>query len=141
MALVKFEPLSMLRELDRFFDDRFSEPFEGSTAWVPRTDIIDREKALLVRVELPGLKGDDVEVTVEDDVLTIKGQRTFVQESEKDNIYRKEIREGEFSRSMRLPKGLDQESVSATFTNGMLEVTIPKTSEVLPKKIAIEVKD
>ena len=97
MALVRFDPFAALRELDRTFSAPLSSARSEGT-WAPRVDVYNRDGAFVVRAEIPGVVPEDIEVTVEGDMLTISGSRRFETETEKDGFHRKEIFEGSFSR-------------------------------------------
>ena len=135
MDLVHFDPFSLLSEMDRLFD-------RGVTAtptWAPRIDAFDREKELVIRVELPGVKPEDVEITVEDRTLTISGKRQFDDAEAEGGYHRREIFIGEFKRTLVLPEGLNAEEISARAENGLLSVVIPRRPEVLPRKVKVDV--
>jgi HSP20 family protein len=107
---------------------------------MPRVDVLDRDDALLVRTEIPGVDPESIDVTVESGTLTIKGSRSFENEEETENYHRKEIFEGSFERTILLPKGTDAEAVTAVSKDGILEISIPKRPEVLPRKITVEIQ-
>ena len=134
MQLVRFDPFSTMREFDRLFEGR------PAATWMPRVDVFDHEDSLVVRTEIPGVAADDIEVTVEAGTLTIKGGRHFTTEESKPNYHRKEIFEGSFERTILLPEGIDATAVTATSKDGILEITIPKLPEVLPRKVSVEIQ-
>lgn len=133
--LVRFDPFDLVRDLDRLFDT----PGNRSGAWLPRVDVFERGSDLVVRSEVPGIDADSLDVTVEGGTLTISGNRSLDTESESGGFHRKEIFEGQFKRTVLLPEGVDAEAITATTKDGILEVTVPKRPEVLPRKVAIEV--
>lgn len=135
MELVQLDPFSMLRDIERMFDRAPNAP----SKWLPRIDVFDRDKEIVVRVEVAGVDPDDVEVTVEDRTLTISGARSFETTEEDNGFHRREIFTGEFKRSLVLPAGLDATEVTARANNGILEVTIPRRPEVLPRKVKVDV--
>jgi HSP20 family protein len=102
-------------------------------------DVIENEDGYVVEASVPGVNPDDVEITFEDDVLTIKGQVQEVIENEGVNYHIRERRTGEFGRSIRFPVNINVEQVEATYTNGILTLAVPKAEEVKPKRIAIKV--
>ena len=112
------------------------EAFSGRT-WFPAVDIKETEEALEFRVELPGLAKDDVEITIENSVLTIGGERKFEQETKGENYHRLERSYGTFSRSFTLPAGVRAEKIEAAFDQGVLKITLPKEEESKPRKISI----
>jgi HSP20 family protein len=122
--------------------ERFFEPFElkgnGKPAvWAPRVDVEETEKEYLVRVDLPGVEPKDVEVTMEEGNLILKGEKTEEKEEKKKNFHRVERFVGQFYREIPLPAGVEAEKITAAVAKGVMTVTIPKKPEVLPKKIAI----
>jgi HSP20 family protein len=134
MQLVRFDPFSAMREFDRLFEGR------PTNQWLPRVDVFDREADLMIRTEVAGVSPEDIEITVEGNALTIRGARSFEAQENKDNYHRKEIFEGSFERTVLLPEGTDPEAVKATSKDGILEISVPKKPEVLPRKVAVEVQ-
>jgi HSP20 family protein len=132
MRLVHFNPL--LRDVDRMLAGGHHEP-----AWLPRLDVYDRGETLAVRLEMPGIDAEDVEVTVEDRTLTVAGTRPAPEVGEHDVVRRREIRTGEFRRTLVLPEGLDPEAITADLERGILEITIARRPEVLPRKVKVEI--
>jgi HSP20 family protein len=107
------------------------------TAWAPALDISERKDAYLVMVELPGVEPDDLQITMEDGLLTIQGERQFTSESSEQQFHRVERRYGAFRRSITLPAQVQAEQIEATFDNGMLEIVVPKAEEATPKRIQV----
>lgn len=136
MRLVRFEPFGLARDLDRIFAE-----FGPSTQaeWVPSIDVLDQEHALVVRVEAPGVDAASLDITVEGDALSITGSRHFADEVKEEGYQRKELFEGEFKRTILLPDGVDTEAITATSKDGIVTVTVPRTPEVLPRKVTVEV--
>jgi len=132
--LMPFDAFSVLRDLDRILD-RPSTP----NRWLPRIDVFDRDTDLVVRVEVAGVNPDDIDVTVEDRTLTIAGKRSFEETSEAGGFHRREIFSGEFARTLVLPDGLDATEISAKAENGIIEVTVPRRPEVLPRKVKVDI--
>jgi HSP20 family protein len=140
--------VSIQDELNRLFGRTFgSEPRPGAAeltragatgSWVPPLDVFETGDKLVVKVELPGIEPDDVEVSVEDSTLTVSGSREFHQETEEQNYHRIERRYGAFSRSLRLPQTADAENVDARFDKGVLTIDIPKREEAKPRRIEIK---
>jgi HSP20 family protein len=108
-----------------------------TTAWAPALDISERKDAYLVTVELPGIKPEDLEITLEDGLLTIQGERQFTQESSEQQFHRVERRYGAFRRSITLPAQVQAEQIEATVDNGVLQVMVPKLEEAKPKRIQV----
>ncbi len=136
MNLVRFDPFSVMRDFDRLFETA-DRPL---TRWMPRVDVLDKDDALLVRTEIPGVDPESIDVTVESGTLTIKGSRSFENEEASENYHRKEIFEGSFERTILLPEGTDAEAVTASTKDGILEISIPRRPEVLPRKIEVEIQ-
>ncbi len=135
----------MEQEMDDLFG-RFSRGWPSlqlageGRAWSPSVDMIDRKEELLVRADLPGLEQKDVEVSVEDGMLTIRGERKEEKETKEEDYYCCERWAGAFARSVALPAGIETDKVKANFRNGVLEVHLPKTKEAKAKKIDIKVE-
>ena len=130
------EPLNLLRQMTSELDRMFDEPwtlFHPSSAlvsadppmWAPKVDVMTKDNTLVTRVDLPGMKKEDVLVEVQDGYLTLSGERQKELKEEKDNVYREEREYGSFCRSVPLPIGVKAEDVKATFNNGVLEVMVP----------------
>ena len=108
-----------------------------TTAWAPALDISERKDAYLVTVELPGVEPDDLDITLEDGLLTIQGERHFAHDSSEQQFHRIERRYGAFRRSITLPTQVQAEQIEASFDNGVLEVMVPKAEEAKPKRIRV----
>jgi HSP20 family protein len=100
-----------------------------TTAWAPALDISERKDAYLVTVELPGVEAEDLEITLEDGLLTIQGERQFTSESSEQQFHRIERRYGAFRRSITLPAQVQAEQIEASFDNGVLQIVVPKMEE------------
>ena len=142
MALVRFDPNrqvdSLQSEVNRVFDAFFGAPTGASTRrWVPAMDLAETNDALILRADLPGLSRDDVNIEVKDGTLTVSGERRAADEEKADGYYRVERAFGTCSRSLALPRGVDPDAVTADFTDGVLEVRIPKPEEQKPHRVAI----
>ncbi|MFL5822261.1 MAG: Hsp20/alpha crystallin family protein [Solirubrobacteraceae bacterium] len=148
MALIRWEPARELAtiqtEMNRLFNT-FFEPSQGSNGtgsgtlrrWVPAMDLVETEDHFVLRADLPGLTESDVNIELEDNVLTVSGERKAEHEERKEGYYRVERASGAFSRSLTLPEGVDADRVQASFENGVLEVTIPKPEQRKPRKVTI----
>lgn len=130
----------------RFFEDDVFSPRNflasrneslGNDAWLPAVDIRETDGEFIFNAELPGLEKEDVTITIEEKVLTIAGERSLEGKEDNENYHRIERSYGKFSRSFSLPHDVDQDKVSANFTNGVLTVAVPKTEAVKPRQIAI----
>lgn len=113
----------------------FKPPFEGRT---PKVDIINRDKEIIVKAELPGVKREDLDVTVTDDTLTIKASTKHEEEKEDGEYHRKELSTGSFLRSIQLPSNVDASKTVATFKDGLLKLTLPKMVEAKRHSIPID---
>jgi HSP20 family protein len=141
-----FELTSMRDRMNQLFNQSFG--FEGlgmeqpltEVNFLPPVDISEDEHNIVLLAEIPGVKPEDLNVTLENNVLTITGNRKFKEEEKKENYHRIERRYGKFTRSFTLPATLDPENVNAVFENGILNITLPKKAEFKPKQITIGVK-
>ena len=127
------------QEMNRMFDEFFGERRSGLTAgaWAPTVDVSENDNAIIVRAELPGMSQDDIELNLQDNVLTLKGEKKQEAKEDKENYHRTECCFGSFSRSFSLPATVKQEDIQATFKNGVLEINLPKAEEAKVQKIAI----
>jgi HSP20 family protein len=130
----------MNRLFNTFFDSR--TPSNGrrpavARRWTPAMDVVEADGHFVLRADLPGLSESDVSIEVDDNVLTIKGERKSEHEHKGDGYYRVERSFGSFSRSLKLPEGVDADSIQANFDNGVLEVKIPKPEQPQPRKVQI----
>jgi HSP20 family protein len=134
--LMKPEPFS--QEVNRLVNTLF-EPIQGATQrWVPAMDLVEADDHFVLKADLPGLREDDVTIEVQDNNLTIAGERKAEQERKERGWYRIERQVGRFSRTLSLPEGIDADGIKAAFDNGVLEVRIPKPEQRRPRRIAIE---
>jgi HSP20 family protein len=149
MALVRWEPVreltSLQNEMNRlfntFFDTPATSPGNGGTLrrWVPAMDLVETDDAFVLKADLPGLSEEDVHIEVEDNVLTISGERKAEHEEKKEGYFRVERAYGSFRRSLTLPEGVNANAVQASFNRGVLEVRIPKPEERKPRRVSIKV--
>jgi HSP20 family protein len=109
----------------------------SSSTWAPAVDISERKDAYVVTVELPGIKMDDLKVTLEDGLLTIQGERYFADDSSEQQFHRVERRYGTFRRSITLPAHVLADAVEASFEDGVLQILVPKAEEAKPKRIQV----
>lgn len=131
------EVLGGRREFDRFFD-RFFTVAPSMSVWSPAVDVHETDDGLSLSVELPGLKPEDVDVTVENGALTISGEKKdeYTDENGTGRIYERTY--GRFERSFSLPRGVDAENVTADFENGVLKVVLPKADAAKPRKVKVK---
>jgi HSP20 family protein len=126
---------------ENFFRPSGWEEENVAADMIPRIDVVEREHEFAVHAELPGVKKEDVEITVENGVLTISGAtRSQTEEKEGDRVVRQERRYGRYVRSLRLGKEIDEKSVKAAYKDGVLALTLPKSEAVKPRKIAVNVQ-
>lgn len=135
-GLINFSPNFPLRDLERFFEEG---AWEG-VGFTPAIDVYQDNDNVIVETPLPGVDPEKVDITIENDVLTISGQTEDKQEIKRENYYRKEVRQGSFSRSVILPMSVKADMAEAHSEKGILKVIIPKAEEVKPKKIAVKIK-
>ena len=109
----------------------------ATTAWAPALDISERKDAYLVTVELPGVETDDLQITLEEGLLTIQGERHFAHDSSEQQFHRVERRYGAFRRSITLPAHVMAEGIEATVEDGVLQIMVPKMEEATPKRIQV----
>jgi len=149
MALIRWEPVRELgtiqNEMNRLFNTFFESPAgvgngpQALRRWIPAMDLVETNEDFVLRADLPGLSEKDVNIELEDNVLTVSGERKSEHEERKEGYYRVERASGSFSRSLTLPEGVDPESVKASFDRGVLEIRIPKPEARKPRRVAISV--
>ena len=145
--------MSPFHDMDRWFDEfgrqgllsPFSwywpkemetmAPFEGRT---PKVDVVDRDKAVVVRAELPGVKKDDLEVTLSEHTVTIEAHTTREEKEEKEEYYRREMSRGDFRRTLSLPGSVDEAKATVSFADGVLELTLPKMEKTSKRKVKVD---
>jgi len=143
-TLTRWEPWREMAALRKTLDRCFEEPFEPLTTWPWRTeafnmmvDVVEEEGAYIVKAEMPGVKPEDVEVTLNNNVLTIKGEVNEEKESKEANYHLRERRYGTYMRSLTMPVDIKTEAIEAKNEHGMLIVRLPKAEAVKPKKITV----
>jgi len=138
-----FGRLSSLRdELDRFFESPLTELARGSqlfAGWTPALDVFEDKDNVIVKAELPGMKKEEIEVSLHDGTLSISGERKKENKFENAEVYRTERFVGRFQRSVALPSAVAADKVSAQYKDGILTITLPKTEEAKPKQIDVKV--
>jgi HSP20 family protein len=112
-----------------------------TTAWAPALDISERKDAYLVTIELPGVEADDLQVTLEDGLLTVQGERHFAHDSSEQQFHRIERRYGAFRRSITLPAHVMADGIEATAEDGVLQIVVPKVEEAQPRRIQVRAGD
>lgn len=121
-----FAPISFGTLVDRFFNDSVARSGGSATSFVPRVDVWENENSYEVHVAVPGMNKEDFKVDLNEDVLTVSGERKFTRENKNGDVHTVETQYGTFSRSFRIPEGVDGSKISAKYNNGILEVNIPK---------------
>ena len=145
MKLIPYFRRSEVPTTTRLFEEFFNGfPFFESASddhdrWTPSVDIMEKDGNLILRAELPGLDEKEIDLKLEGNILTIKGERKMENEDEKGKYHRIESYYGSFTRSFRLPDTVDYEKISAEYKNGVLKVTIPQKPEVKPREIPVSV--
>lgn len=128
MSLVRFEPWSLVDRINR----------DSHRTWVPAVDIFEEKERFVVRADLPGVDPADIEVNMENGVLTVSGERATEDRSDFDGVSRIERVSGRFMRRFTLPESADADAIKATSGNGILEISIPKQAIVQPRRITVE---
>lgn len=126
------------RELNRFFDDRPLGQISENSNWSPQVDISETEDSFLVTADMPGVKPEDIEISLHQGVLTLKGERKTEEEVSEANFTRRERVRGTFYRQFTVPQTADEDTVSAKSNHGVLEITIPKGHKAKPISITVE---
>jgi len=145
MSLARYEPWTLMnqlqQELARTFDDRLGRAERGSSVveWVPAVDIREEDSRFVLRADLPGVEPKDIEVTMEDGVLTLRGKRELEEREEREGYRRVERVSGQFFRRFTMPDTANTDAISATSKQGVLEVSIPKQPKVQPRRISVEI--
>jgi len=148
------DPFGLLRrmtsELDRVFDEPFWSSFRWPSraftvpraiSWSPEIDVFEKDNRLITKIDLPGMKKEDVKVEVTDGHLAISGERASETEEKKDNVYRCEREYGSFYRTVPLPEGVKLEDVKASFSDGVLEVSVPLPAKPEAKVRKVEIQE
>jgi HSP20 family protein len=152
MAIQRWDPWNSLAEMERRMDEAARYPLMSrwpvswwrtpteEMAMLPPIEVIDKKDKLMVRAEVPGVKAEDIDISVNDNTLTIKGERKSESEVKEDDYYRCEMSYGRFSRSVALPTKVQADKVDASYDDGILEITLSKAHEARPKKVAVKAK-
>jgi HSP20 family protein len=150
MAIVRYEPWHVVNRLHQTLDQVFNNHFNNDTlsspeassspsvSWVPRVDIHEEKDRFVVLADVPGVEPKDIDITAENGVLTVRGERRAEKRETENGYERVERVSGAFLRRFTLPEGANTDSIKAKQTNGVLEVTIPKTPAVQPRRISID---
>jgi len=137
------EVLGIQKEINRMFDSFFRGPEDDgfqTTSWNPLVDVTENDHAYLLNVELPGVSRNDVKIVVQDNQLTIRGEKKQEKESKNSNYHRVERSYGSFQRTFTLPSTVKAEKIEANYNDGVLSITVPKAEEAKTKEIEVKVK-
>lgn len=146
MAITRWDPfrdlMSIQNEMNRLFGRTYGGDVGETTrgAWTPALDVFETQEKFVITMELPGVSPDDVDISVEDSTLMVRGERRFYNEQQEESFLRIERRFGEFTRSLTLPSTADAESIQASFDQGLLTIEVPKKEEAKPRKISIKAR-
>ncbi len=150
MAVIRWEPARELHSIQQEMNRLFGSVFDaqagggegnGGRRWIPAMDLVEDGEHFVLSADLPGVDEDDVSVELEDNVLSISGERKSQREERREGYYRIERAAGKFSRSLTLPEGIDPDGIQASFEKGVLEVRVPKPEQRTPRRVAINVGD
>jgi HSP20 family protein len=142
MSLVRYKPTNLFDQFDNeinrfFYNARSTDAANQAHDWTPAMDIREEDNRYVLEADIPGVAREDLDITLEDSVLTIKGERTVNNEENREKYRRKERIHGSFVRQFSLPDTVNTEAISAVITNGVLEIGIPKQEKPEPRKIAV----
>ncbi len=148
MAVIRWTPfreLSTMQErVNKLFEDVMKPPYHsdeglGMSAWAPAVDIYETDKEIVMKAELPEMQEKDIDIKVEENILSVSGERRMEKEVKEENYHRIERSYGSFHRSFTLPRTVDRENIKASYKDGVLKVVLPKKEETKPKQIKIDV--
>jgi len=145
MAIIRWDPfrdmVTLRDKMNRMFDDVFSSRGEekdmAASTWAPSVDIYETENELVLSAEVPGVDEKDIEIKIEDNMLSLKGERRFQKETKEENYHRIERSYGSFHRAFTLPNSVDPENIRAEHENGVLKIMMPKRQELKPRTVKI----
>jgi len=145
MALIRLDPFKDLITMREIMNSLFEEAFTSrgeekdlnAGTWTPSVDIYETENDIVLTSEVPGIDEKDIEIKIENNTLTLKGERKFEKEAKEENYHRIERSYGSFYRSFTLPYYINQDKINAEYENGALKITMPKKTELKPKKVKI----
>jgi HSP20 family protein len=149
MALTRWDPfrdmVTLQERMNRLFEDsmarsKTTDEEMAMGAWTPSVDIFETPEKVVLRADLPGVVEKEIDLRIENSMLTLRGERRFLKETKEEDYHRIERSYGSFSRSFQLPGTIDQEGIQATHKDGVLEVVLPKREETRPKHIKVDVK-
>jgi len=139
MTIIRYEPWALVSRVQREFERALGESADSaSVSWIPHVDVREEAERFVVLADVPGVDAKDIDITADQGVLTIKGERRSENKSAKDGFQSVERATGTFLRRFRLPETADAEAIKATHVNGVLEVSIPKHPQEQPRRITIQ---
>ena len=139
--LIRWEPTSLRQAMDSLFEDAFVRPtrfWPVARMEEPAVDMYQTDKEVVVKASMPGIKAEDVDISVTGDMLSISGETCEEQEVKEENYFRREMRCGSFSRTLQIPVPVKVEKAEAVFEDGVLKLTMPKVEEVKPKRVTVK---
>jgi HSP20 family protein len=139
-TLVSWNPANELRTMDEVFERLFGNPRSVNAASILPVDLYEQDNKLIVKAAVPGVTPEELDVQIENNILTIKGEHKQEQTNEDAKVYRREVAYGAFSRSIRLPENLNFSEIDAQFKNGVVTISIPKVEEPKPEAIKVSVR-
>jgi HSP20 family protein len=139
MAIIRWDPFREMTQVQNRFDRLWGSVLaDRQESWLPAVDVYDSKDAVVLKAELSGMDPGDIQIEVEDNVLTIKGERKFEEKIDEGRYYRVERRFGSFERSLALPQGVRPDDIQADYEDGILVVRVPKAEEEKPRKIEVK---
>jgi len=146
VSVIRYKPFTevggLRRAMDKLFDDRFFTPYRffdlDTEDIIPRIDAYHTDKELVIKASLPGVKPEEVDISIDGSCLTIKGETKEEEKVEREDYLWREHRHGTFCRTIALPNGLTTDKAEASFENGILTLTVPKAEEAKPKRIKVK---
>lgn len=141
MAIIRWDPFREMTSVQNQFNRLVDQVWSGrQESWLPAVDVFDTKDAVVLKAELAGMDVDDIKIEVEDNVLTVKGERRLEEKVDDERYYRIERRFGSFERSLALPQGVKPDDIVASYDDGILTVTVPKVEEERPRRIEVKAK-
>jgi HSP20 family protein len=145
MAIIRWDPfrdmVTLREKMNRLFEDVFTGRGEdkelAASTWAPAVDIYETENELIMTAEVPGIEEKDIEIKIEDNTLSLRGERKFEKETKEENYHRIERSYGSFYRAFTLPNSIDPDRIQAEYENGVLKISMPKRQELKPRKVKI----
>lgn len=142
MAIIRWDPFRELREISKILDESFplTSTATGGYLWSPSVDLIETADEFIVKTEVPGVLQEDIQITLENDILLIQGEKKAEAKYENETYHRIERSYGAFQRMVTIPQAVKAEEIKATLKDGVLEIHLPKVEETKPKQIKVEIE-